>query len=172
MANTDIAIRGTGYPSATLPAPSFIGKYGANESGGSKRDKIISLGGKAATSAALLATGNAPGALAVWAPQIVGGLMNVLGWKLSGDSEEDRLIRTINENRRTQGVELQGQQANLQWQSDLAQAKARRSRQNFLTAMGMAMGQQRPSWLAQTQIPRVPTAASIMSTGASLAPKA
>jgi len=107
-----------------------------------------------------------------WAPELVGGLMNILGWKLSGDSEEDRLIRQINENRRKQAIELQGQQANLQWQSDLAQAKARRLRQNFLTAMGIAMGQQRPSWLAQTPIPRVPTAASIMSTGASLAPKA
>lgn len=172
MAGTDFDIRKPVYQSEILSTPSFIGKYGESESGGSKSDKIISLGGKAVTSAALLATGNVPGAIAVWAPELVGGLMNILGWKLSGDSEEDRLIRQINENRRKQAIELQGQQANLQWQSDLAQAKARRSRQNFLTAMGMAMGQQRPSWLAQTPIPRVPTAASIISKGALLAPKA
>ena len=106
------------------------------------------------------------------APSFVEGLMSYIGFKLAGDSEDDRLMKQIMENRRKQAIELQGQQANLQWQSDLAQAKARRSRQNFLTAMGMAMGQQRPSWLAQTPIPRVPTAASIISKGALLAPKA
>lgn len=61
MANTDFDIRKPVYQSEILSTPSFIGKYGESKSGGSKSDKIISLGGKAVTSAALLATGNVPG---------------------------------------------------------------------------------------------------------------
>ncbi len=52
MANTDFDIRKPVYQSEILSTPSFIGKYGESKSGGSKSDKIISLGGKAVTSAA------------------------------------------------------------------------------------------------------------------------